>query len=171
MALSQEYDRLKRNPETWRGVDYMIAHLCIVFRQHKSESMCQSRFWLTGTLHSEKVHVSSVYSVGSEPQKGSQMPNGGSEDRDIQEGGTGSPQALGTSIFSPALSATPFFWLRQGKIFLALPCLHQWNSSRFWIVYLTAMLRGTQCSSENPQTSTPGVQPPQSPWSSQAFFW
>lgn len=103
----------------------MIAHLCIVFRRHKSESMCQSRFWLTGTLHSEKVHVTSVYSVGLEPQKGSQMPNGGSKDRDIQEGGTGSPQALGTSMFSPALSATLFFWLRQGKLSLALPCLHQ----------------------------------------------
>lgn len=67
----------------------MIAHLCIIFRRHKSESMYQSRFWFTGTLHSEKVYVTSIYSVGLEPQKGSQMPNSGNEGRDIQEGGTG----------------------------------------------------------------------------------
>lgn len=103
----------------------MIAHLCIIFRRHTSESMCQSRFWFTGTLPSEKVYVTSVYSVGLEPQKGSQMRNGGSEGRDIQEGGPGSPQTLGTSIFSPTLSATLFFWLRHGKISFALPCLHQ----------------------------------------------
>ena len=67
----------------------MSAHLCIIFRRHKSESMRQSRFWFTGTLHSEKVYVTSIYSVGLEPQKGSQMPNSGNEGRDIQEGGTG----------------------------------------------------------------------------------
>ena len=149
----------------------MIAHLCIIFRRHTSESMCQSRFWFTGTLPSEKVYVTSVYSVGLEPQKGSQMRNGGSEGRDIQEGGPGSPQTLGTSIFSPTLSATLFFWLRHGKISFALPCLHQWNSSRFWIIYWTAMLRGPRCPSEDPQTSAPGVQPPQALWSSQALFW
>ena len=39
--------------------------------------------------------------------------------------GQGQGQALGTSIFSPALSATLFFWPRHSKISLALPCLHQ----------------------------------------------
>ena len=54
--------------ETWRHEEVCL-YLHVIFRQHKSESVYQSRFWFPGTLCLEKIFVTNVYTVCLETQE------------------------------------------------------------------------------------------------------